>query len=107
MKKTIKLTESDLHRIIMEAVGDFLGEPLDQQTSNEILDIAKSAKEALNTLNRKANDYNLDLLAWESAKLVIAAENIISQIETSMKWSSHLHPTDNDATARYGNERYE
>lgn len=87
MKKTIKLTESDLHRIIMEAVGDFLGEPLDQQTSNEILDIAKSANEALNTLNRKANEYGLYELARDSAQLTNTMENIISRIDATMKTS--------------------
>ena len=82
MKKTIRLSESDLHRMVMETVHDLL--KLDNNSSTEILSMAKSAEKELVNLNQKAVEYDLYELARDSAKLTEMIRGIISRIEASM-----------------------
>ena len=87
MKKTIRLTESDLHKMVMETVYDLFANgflKLDDNRSIEILSMAKSAEKALANLNQKAVEYDLDELARDSAKLTEIIRSVISRIEASM-----------------------
>ena len=85
MKKRIRLTESDLHRVIAESVIDLLGlQYLDSDRANEILAMAKSAGSALILLNRKANEFQLYELARDSAKIYETMKDMIDRIVASM-----------------------
>ena len=85
MKKSIRLNESDLHEIVMEAIGDILDQPLDSNRNNEILSLAKSAENSLTSLNQKAVECSMWELARDSAKLVEMIKRIVGRINTSMK----------------------
>lgn len=69
----------------MEAIGDILGQPLDSNRNNEILNLAKSAENSLMSLNQKAVECNMWELARDSAKLVEMIKRIVGRINTSMK----------------------
>ena len=85
MKRTIRLAEGDLHEIVMEAIGDVLGQPLDGNCNNEILSLAKSAENSLMSLNQKAVECNMWELARDSAKLVEMIQHIVGRINASMR----------------------
>jgi len=86
-KRVIRLTESDIRRIVRESVKDeflsSLSQP-DDDVAAETLSLARSAYDSLCRLNRFAADNDMYELARDSAALAKYAGDLVGRIEASM-----------------------
>lgn len=84
MKRTIRLTESDLHKVIWESVKSIINEELGGNNKQDIQRLAREAKIKVNELNQLALDLSLFELARDTANICKLVDDVLNRIDASI-----------------------
>ena len=92
MKKTIRLTESELHRIIRESVDSLMDakQPLDEETTQKIQDLANKISTNAFMLNSIAVKCDLWDLARDTSDVYNKMKSLLKRIESSSKRNQEI-----------------